>query len=797
MLDKDYLIKGEMYQYNLGWLIKELMSFKQDLATAIDLKTIKYADPIQWDITTQYPANTVVVNPKSGTAYMSKVPVPAGVELTNTNYWVVVFNYQDIYNKIMDGVAFNDRDQDYATKDLLVNDLVWYAGDLYRVTRAIQTGSKYIPGTNLIKTTIESLLARYYGRDRTAQVSNDTVNVSGDYTLVAGDIAETASNLTLHSTKDMLLDADGKLTEQITGSREIDVDGSDSTHVNGASTLNIGGLRTEVYAGDKTVGVTGAYTGKFGSASFETGAPSWKVKFPDKTVDLYDIGKNSFIDVKKQYGAKGDGVTSDSTAIQKAVNENLGRTIYFPAGVYLISSTIVLPDNTYLVGDGMSSTELKMANGLNGRVIKNDKYDENAGKDTHTVGNVNITIANMRINGNYHEVYNDNSSAVNNTSGIGISLYGGGLRLDHIYVYNCATNGLLTEWNSYTSGGNNDVNGESLFNYVVCKWNGQNGWIYKGPHDSLLANCIIASNGRSNHDTYANMEIGEKGNLRIVNCHFYSDYGVPKVAISLLLDKEAYQCSITNCHIEGGASQSLAIYNGFNQINNCFIYASFGDADVLIGNDHQYFSNCMFGGPATGEGTTSKTWVGAFKFLTGKGRNISVSNGILNNTPLFVNPPTITSISTWDVRGYNATNIINNKCANFAIPGVNDTDIITVQGDFGEQDEFYYKSNNFDHTLSGIPLISGFETVHIDTQGKTVDMYNLVGIAWGQAGTVRLPSPKKSQIGIYVIRADGEITLTCRDGGTINSKNSMTITGPTNLILLGEEGNWSTGIADV
>lgn len=244
MSDKDYLIKGEMYQYNLGWLIKELLSFKQDLATAIDLKTIKYADPIQWDITTQYPANTVVVDPKSGTAYMSKVPVPAGVELKNANYWVVVFNYQDIYNKIMNGVAFNDRDQDYATKDLLVNDLVWYAGDLYRATRAIPTGSKYIPGANLIKTTIESLLARYYGRDRTAQVSNDTVNVSGDYTLIAGDIAETSANRTIKVTKD----------------REIDVDGSDSVHIDGASTLNVGGLRTEVYAGDKTVGVTGAYT---------------------------------------------------------------------------------------------------------------------------------------------------------------------------------------------------------------------------------------------------------------------------------------------------------------------------------------------------------------------------------------------------------------------------------------------------------------------------------------------------------------------------------------------------------
>lgn len=205
MTDKDYLIKGEMYQYNLGWLIKELLSFKQDLATAIDLKTIKYADPIQWDITTQYPANTVVVNPKSGTAYMSKVPVPAGVELTNDNYWVVVFNYQDIYNKIMDGVAFNDRDQDYATKDLLVNDLVWYAGDLYRVTRDIPIGSKYIPGTNLIKTTIESLLVNYYGRDRTAEVSNETV-------IVKNNSIETITNEKNIKAKDIVLNPENPLT---------------------------------------------------------------------------------------------------------------------------------------------------------------------------------------------------------------------------------------------------------------------------------------------------------------------------------------------------------------------------------------------------------------------------------------------------------------------------------------------------------------------------------------------------------------------------------------------------------
>lgn len=395
MLDKDYLIKGEMYQYNLGWLIEELLSFKQDLATAIDLKTIKYADPIQWDITTQYPANTVVVDPKSGTAYMSKVPVPAGVELINTNYWVVVFNYQDIYNKIMDGVAFNDRDQDYATKDLLVNDLVWYAEDLYRVTRAIPTGSKYIPGTNLVKTTIESLLARYYGRDRTAQVSNDTVNVSGDYTLAAEDIAETASNLTLHSTRDMLLDSDGKLTEQITGDREIDVDGNDSVHIDGVSTVNVGGLRTEVYAGNKTEGVTGKYTGKFGSASYESEAPAWKVKFPDKTVDLHDITSGAPMSIK-DFGAKGDGVTDDTAAIQAAVNAS--SALYIPAGTYLVSAPISIPISTEIYGCGLSSM-IKVNTDFDGFVFTTTDnrhvyfHDFRIYGDDHTVNGIKINLS--------------------------------------------------------------------------------------------------------------------------------------------------------------------------------------------------------------------------------------------------------------------------------------------------------------------------------------------------------------------------------------------------------------------
>ena len=44
-----------------------------------------------------------------------------------------------------------------------------------------------------------------------------------------------------------------------------------------------------------------------------------------------------------KYGAKGDGITDDTAAIQKALNENSGGIIYLPNGRYLVSDTLKWP----------------------------------------------------------------------------------------------------------------------------------------------------------------------------------------------------------------------------------------------------------------------------------------------------------------------------------------------------------------------------------------------------------------------------------------------------------------------
>ena len=83
------------------------------------------------------------------------------------------------------------------------------------------------------------------------------------------------------------------------------------------------------------------------------------------------------VDVTKPpYGAKGDGVTDDTAALQKALDDNRGSIIYLPNGIYKVSDTLKWPGsnptggsdfkNTALQGQSRDGTIIQLADGAPG-----------------------------------------------------------------------------------------------------------------------------------------------------------------------------------------------------------------------------------------------------------------------------------------------------------------------------------------------------------------------------------------------------------------------------------------------
>lgn len=65
------------------------------------------------------------------------------------------------------------------------------------------------------------------------------------------------------------------------------------------------------------------------------------------------------------FGAVGDGVADDSTALQNALNAAAGKRLYIPGGTYKITAECTIPSNCSIVGDGQGATTLLFYNASN------------------------------------------------------------------------------------------------------------------------------------------------------------------------------------------------------------------------------------------------------------------------------------------------------------------------------------------------------------------------------------------------------------------------------------------------
>ncbi|GGH37354.1 glycosyl hydrolase family 28-related protein [Paenibacillus segetis] len=89
-------------------------------------------------------------------------------------------------------------------------------------------------------------------------------------------------------------------------------------------------------------------------------------------------------------GAKGNGVSDDTAAIQKALNQvaQSGETLYFPKGVYMVNptKTLIVSSNTTITGDGASSIIRAANTGFGWEMVR--------------VSGKNISISGVSLDGN-------------------------------------------------------------------------------------------------------------------------------------------------------------------------------------------------------------------------------------------------------------------------------------------------------------------------------------------------------------------------------------------------------------
>ena len=205
---------SNFHELNLDWVLKLLKELDEKITNFVSINSIKYANPLQWDITNQYGQNTVVVD-KNGNAYLSVQPVPAGVELDNTNYWTIIGNFSELWKSVKAAISpYDEEHNETASVAHIPGDWVWLADDLYYITANMNAGDKYIEGSNCTNTNIMTL---YNNLKKSLDNSNLQLQQQIQQEATARQNADSALNTQIVNETTAREKADAELESKIAG----------------------------------------------------------------------------------------------------------------------------------------------------------------------------------------------------------------------------------------------------------------------------------------------------------------------------------------------------------------------------------------------------------------------------------------------------------------------------------------------------------------------------------------------------------------------------------------------------
>ncbi|KJZ64419.1 putative Ig domain-containing protein [Pseudomonas fluorescens] len=278
----------------------------------------------------------------------------------------------------------------------------------------------------------------------------------------------------------------------------------------------------------------------------------------------------------QNFGAKGDGITDDTAAIQSAIDAAAaagGGQVYVPTGTYIVSGgeepsdgCLMLKSNVYLYGDGMGETTVKVADGSDTKItgVIRSAY----GEETHDFG-----VSNLTIDGNRDHTTGKVDGWFNGFIP-GQEGYDSNVTLDSVEIKDCSGYGFdpheqtvnMVIKNSVSHG--NGLDGfvadflsNSTFENNVAYDNDRHGFnVVTSTHDFTLTNNVAYNNGGNGIVVQRGSEnIPSPSNITITGGEVYGN-GAEGVLIKL-----SSEVTVSGVDIHDNASAGVRVY-GSNHV---------------------------------------------------------------------------------------------------------------------------------------------------------------------------------------------------------------------------------------
>lgn len=369
------------FESDLRELIKQVFIMNDLVTNFVSINAIKYADPIQWNITKSYEKNTVVIDGNSGVAYISVRPVPAGVALTREQYWTKVFDLSLFITKGAANFANTYESEPTTTATQPTNKDNWLVWDstLYQALTDIHAGDRYVPGGNIRRMTVEDFYnilksiidnevhEREAGDDALELALNEEAEIRGeaDNTLHQEIVQESVDRENADTTLQDNIDAEVTARENAdsaeTAARE-NADNALQASINAETQARIDAVAAEAQA--RIDAITTEYNARVAADEALNARISNLSGYKDDFKNIKDYGAvgdgglhplseyyNSLDDARVDFPfAASLAVSIDVAALQKAIYNNF--LVYVPKGTYIFNTAVVLPQNASVTIQG-------------------------------------------------------------------------------------------------------------------------------------------------------------------------------------------------------------------------------------------------------------------------------------------------------------------------------------------------------------------------------------------------------------------------------------------------------------